>query len=46
MIEKPIEWMGDSYDALCAFPVPAQRTPKKDIELARQRLRDVQRIRR
>ena len=108
-MEKPIEWMGDSYDALCAFPVPArrdagfqldsvqhglapfdwkpmstigtgvqeirinkggmfrviyiakyeeavyvlhafqkktQRTPKKDIELARQRLRDVQRIRR
>ncbi len=25
MIEKPVEWMGDSYEALCAFPVSARR---------------------
>ncbi len=25
MTEKPIEWMGDSYDVLCAFPEPARR---------------------
>lgn len=109
MIEKPIKWMGDSYDVLCAFPEPArrdagfqlhrvqhgqaagdwkpmssvgsgvqeiridkggayrviyvakyketiyvlhafqkktQRTSRKDSELAKQRLRDVQRMRR
>ena len=25
MIERPIQWIGDSYEALCAFPVAARR---------------------
>ena len=25
MIEKPIEWMGDSYNVLCAFPAQARQ---------------------
>ena len=47
-MEKRIEWMGDSYESLCAFPVLARRDAGFQLDSVQHGLaplRDVQRMR-
>lgn len=37
-MEKRIEWMGDSYESLCAFPVLARRDAGFQLDSVQQGL--------